>query len=725
MQEERPETLAPVDLAHAAEFSLGHMRVRPSLREVETGGTVERIEPRVMQALVALAGADGAVVSRDELIARCWNGAVVSEDAINRVIGKLRKLSLLYTDSFEIETIPRVGFRLKAAAVTSGAAPAAPKSPTLPEITDPITPFAPPPSRETALSNRGIPIFRALSLVGAAAVVAALIAAVIASGRQIASTLQISDIEVLTPGPRVESNPALSPDGRFLVFTGQTPGVWYDETELYLFEIKSGQETQLTRTSDYIEDTAAISPDGRLLAYTRSGRKVDGKQLPCEIMLRRLPDGVDRQIGACGSAPYTHRLTWAPDGTGLVFSDKINGIWTIKALNVGDGSVRTLVPSSSTGANDLHATISPDGARVAFVRFETDEDADVWVYELKAGKLLRITTRKIWTQVAWIDARRLIVFAPAPSGDYMDIWLHDLDGAARLMSPGQTRLRRPQVAGDTVALELDTASRSIISLNAPNTPLKWGFGADDEGAAFSPDGVLAFFHKDSIYAQAPGEKPGRVVRHGTMSARSLSWSPDGRRIVYAASVEGREKLHIVDVPVGDIRPLEILSDEEPGNPSWSVDGRTILFTGNSSKGARLLRVAVEGGVPAPISDFGWEDAIETTDGLFARQSGEAGIWRLTPGEEPEQVAPYPPQTAGTALNSWLPWSVANGKVYACSGSDEKHALFAYSLGGGETESFGQIGQHCEGKIAVSPKTGEIVCQQRNAGSDIGLIRLIP
>lgn len=70
-----------------------------------------------MQVLVALHQAGGAVVSRDELIARCWEGRVVGEDAINRAIGRLRRLSEADGGaSFTVETIARVGYRLKAGA---------------------------------------------------------------------------------------------------------------------------------------------------------------------------------------------------------------------------------------------------------------------------------------------------------------------------------------------------------------------------------------------------------------------------------------------------------------------------------------------------------------------------------------------------------------------------------------------------------------------------------
>jgi DNA-binding winged helix-turn-helix (wHTH) protein/tetratricopeptide (TPR) repeat protein len=103
----------PIDLAREADFGLGALAVSPSTREVRRGDWREQLEPRVMQVLVALHQAAGHVVSRDELIARCWEGRVVGDDAINRAIGRLRRLSEADGGaSFEIETIARVGYRL-------------------------------------------------------------------------------------------------------------------------------------------------------------------------------------------------------------------------------------------------------------------------------------------------------------------------------------------------------------------------------------------------------------------------------------------------------------------------------------------------------------------------------------------------------------------------------------------------------------------------------------
>src|SRR4051812_25810298 len=104
-----------VQLSAERDFTLGDLEIHPSISEAVRSGQSQHVEPRVMQVLVALAGAAGAVVSRDELIQRCWDGRVVGEAAINRCMSRLRALADRGDGprSFEVETIARVGYRLK------------------------------------------------------------------------------------------------------------------------------------------------------------------------------------------------------------------------------------------------------------------------------------------------------------------------------------------------------------------------------------------------------------------------------------------------------------------------------------------------------------------------------------------------------------------------------------------------------------------------------------
>ena len=115
---------AGIDLAREKPFRLGPVSVRPAVRELARDPDAREIlEPRVMQVLVALARAGGEVLTRDDLTLCCWEGRIVGEDAINRVISRLRRSADgIGRGAFRIETVNKVGYRL---VVAEGASPAA------------------------------------------------------------------------------------------------------------------------------------------------------------------------------------------------------------------------------------------------------------------------------------------------------------------------------------------------------------------------------------------------------------------------------------------------------------------------------------------------------------------------------------------------------------------------------------------------------------------------
>ena len=130
-------------LAHERPFRLGAVEVRPSTREVVGPRGRVVVEPKVMQVLVALAQAGGEILGRDDLIARCWDGRVVGEDAISRVISRLRRLSEgLGRDGWRLETVTKVGYRL----LPAGYDPDAPTVATL-------APSPPQPNRRLLLAG--------------------------------------------------------------------------------------------------------------------------------------------------------------------------------------------------------------------------------------------------------------------------------------------------------------------------------------------------------------------------------------------------------------------------------------------------------------------------------------------------------------------------------------------------------------------------------------------
>src|ERR1043166_3703775 len=112
-----------VVLAHETPFTLGKLTISPPDRQVEADGRSETLEPRVMQVLVALARANHAIVTRDELIEYCWDGRIVTDDAIKRVLSRIRQVAAdIGGGSFCLETITKVGYRLSLTATVRSAA---------------------------------------------------------------------------------------------------------------------------------------------------------------------------------------------------------------------------------------------------------------------------------------------------------------------------------------------------------------------------------------------------------------------------------------------------------------------------------------------------------------------------------------------------------------------------------------------------------------------------
>ncbi len=155
MSQADPAIDGPVILANAAPFRLGTLDITPSTREVRHGDRAEIAEPRAMQVLTALYQAGGAVVSRDALLQRCWDGRIVGDDAINRSIAKARQMAdLTAPPAFIIETIPRVGYRLKTQDI---APPPLPVPETAPAAVAPAAALPHAPSRRLfALGGAGV-----------------------------------------------------------------------------------------------------------------------------------------------------------------------------------------------------------------------------------------------------------------------------------------------------------------------------------------------------------------------------------------------------------------------------------------------------------------------------------------------------------------------------------------------------------------------------------------
>lgn len=100
-----------IDLSAEPPFRLGGAEINPQSREAMFKGGSERLQPQNLKVLIALARKRGKVVTREELVELSWDGRFIGDDVINRAISTLRQFAGR-AGGFEIETIPRSGYRL-------------------------------------------------------------------------------------------------------------------------------------------------------------------------------------------------------------------------------------------------------------------------------------------------------------------------------------------------------------------------------------------------------------------------------------------------------------------------------------------------------------------------------------------------------------------------------------------------------------------------------------
>jgi TolB protein len=84
------------------------------------------------------------------------------------------------------------------------------------------------------------------------------------------------------------------------------------------------------------------------------------------------------------------RPAWSPDGRSLVFQGCIPSTSNCGLISLNaDGSNFRLLTSSP---GDTAPSLSPDGSKIAFMSAERDGNWEIYVLELKTGKINRLTT---------------------------------------------------------------------------------------------------------------------------------------------------------------------------------------------------------------------------------------------------------------------------------------------------------------------------------------------
>jgi Tol biopolymer transport system component len=232
-----------------------------------------------------------------------------------------------------------------------------------------------------------------------------------------------------------DTNPAVSPDGRTIVFLHELEDL---RPVIASMPIDGGSVTWRTKPDLFVTDGPAWSPDGSRIVFAAHDGHLQ------RIYVVESDGSRPRPITGDGT-PWAEDPAWSPDGTKVAFSaspdagDEGPTTWDVFTVGPDGEGLQNITKTPDVETDEFGPTWSPNGGRISFSRTE-GEGASIVVRTLMGGSETVLTDgSSIDVAPAWSPDGQAIVFERAPaSGGRSDLWLMRPNGseAVQLTSGG-------------------------------------------------------------------------------------------------------------------------------------------------------------------------------------------------------------------------------------------------------------------------------------------------
>lgn len=395
----------------------------------------------------------------------------------------------------------------------------------------------------------------------------------------------------LTSDQGAETNPAFSPDGRWIAFTGEYGG----NPDVYVVAAEGGQPTRLTwhPGADIVQ---GWTPDGDVLF--QSSRQ--GAQTRLWTFYTVAPTGGFPEALPIHQA-YLGEMS--DDGTMLAYQEI--GYWDPEWRNYRGGQAQ---PVRVVNLSTLDLETPPwEGERqmdptwmdgVVYYMSERDYASNVWSYDPRTQEEKQVTFHTDF-DVKSLDAGYGVVVYE--QGGY----LHEVNPATGDTRPlvinaqgdqnwararwedvpaGQLSNPRLSPTGQRALFEYRGDIFTVPAENGSWRNLTETSGVADRYPAWSPDGTqIAWFNDEGgEYGMVISDQEGRNRRRLAISGNTFyygpAWSPDGTKIAFTDTDFRVRLLDVASGRVIDVDGEEYADPRRSIEPVWSPDSRYIAYT---------------------------------------------------------------------------------------------------------------------------------------------------
>ena len=440
-------------------------------------------------------------------------------------------------------------------------------------------------------------------------------------GRRIAFTL-LGDIYTMpieggaatriAEGLAWEVHPRFSPDGSRIAFTSDRGG----GDNIWLMNADGSDKRQVTKEAFRLLNQPSWSPDGRFIVAKK--HFTTGRSLGTgEIWLYHVSGGGGVLLVKRPNEKHQKELgepVFSPDGKGIYYTrnvtpgpifeyaqDSNTNLFHIERYDLATGEVTSAV---SGPGGSVRPAPSPDGKKIAFVRREATR-SKLYVKDIASG-----VERKLYDALDQDVQETWAVTGVYPNMD----WTPD---SRSIVFWAGGKLRRVD-ADSGSAHEIPFAvndTRGVADAPHPQIEVSPAHFTTKmpRFAEVSPDGRTVVFESlGKLWVKSmAGGNPRRVTNAAGDSFELFpSWSRDGKTIVFVDWTDAGIG-HLMTVGAGGGKPRVITS--QPGHyarPHFSPDGRTIAFergsggnltSPNWSDNPGVYRVAASGGEPVRVA----------------------------------------------------------------------------------------------------------------------------
>jgi Tol biopolymer transport system component/DNA-binding winged helix-turn-helix (wHTH) protein len=593
-----------------------------------------------LETLLYLVEQRGRTVGKQELLDAVWKGTFVTEDNLVHAVREIRRALVDDKENPRfIQTVPREGYRFVASIEEKQDGDAELKAPEQfePGAADASMPVPQSQSQPARHFIRSA-IFLTLALT--------VVVLVGLTARRLGSDSPASGLRIIpvTSFQGAEFQPALSPEGTQVAF------VWdqgkEDHGDIWVKLVDAGTPLQLTKGPAH-DTNPAWSPDGRYVAFIRQFAESDG------VYLIPALGGPEVKLGEAYPKDDCRSLDWSPEGKFLAVTDRNedrNEPWepsSIYLISKETGERRRLTTPPARSRGDGGLAFSPDGKTLAFTRTAATGSDEIYLAPVGGGEAKRLTSDNRWIRgLAWTADGRELVFS-SNRGRTFGLWSIPVSGGAPqpfvtvgqdafypAIARGQNHLAYVQVSQDSNLWRMEVAS----STGRGNPPTQLVASTQlDSSPHYSPDGrKIVFSSKRSGSSEIwvcnnDGSAPVQLTSFGGAGVGTPRWSPDGLCIAFDSTQAGQTEIYVINAEGG--LPQRLTEDAaEDIRPSWSRDGRWIYFGSNRSGDWQVWKLPVKGGQAVQVTRQGGREAIESPDGKFVYYfksgDGSYGIWRV-------------------------------------------------------------------------------------------------